>query len=274
MLTGNNVDEVSRLKQLLSKEFEIKDLGHLRYFLGMEVARSTEGVSVSQRKYVLDLLKETRMLGCKPVDTPMDLNTKLGMRKDNTTVDKGNYQHLVGKLIYLSHTRPDISFSVSVISQFMNNPSEEHLEAAYRVLRYLKKNPRKGLLFKKSSNRQIEIFTNADWVGSPTDRKSTLGYCTFVWGNLVNWGSKKQSVVARNSAEAEFRALAHGICEGMWLKRLLEELKVKCNSPIDMLCDNQSAMSIAKNPVQHDRTNMLKLIDTSSVRRLRTRLSH
>jgi len=122
------------LKKLLSREFKIKDLGHLKYFLGMEVARSSKGISVSQRKYVLDLLKETGMAGCKPVDTPMDPNTKLGVRTDGTVVDKGRYQRLVGKLIYLAHTRPDIGFLVSVVSQFMNNPSEEHMEAVYQIL--------------------------------------------------------------------------------------------------------------------------------------------
>lgn len=259
VLTGNNEEEINHLKNLLSKEFEIKDLGHLTYFLGMEVARSSQGISVSQRKYVLDLLKETGMIGCKPVETPMDPNSKLVAQPEGIAVDKGQYQRLVGKLIYLTHTRPDISFAVSIVSQFMNFPTKEHMDAVYRILRYLKKDPGKGLMFKKTLNRSLEVYTGIDWVGSPTDRESTSGYCTYVWGNLVTWRSKKQPVVARSSAEAEFRALAQGICEGIWLKRLLTELRIEVSGPIEMMCDNQSAIAIAKNPVHHDRTKHVEI---------------
>ncbi|XP_075521117.1 secreted RxLR effector protein 161-like [Primulina tabacum] len=189
----------------------------------------------------------------------MDPNIKLGEKGDHRLVDKGRYQRLVGKLIYLSHTRPDIGFVVSVISQFMNNPTEEHMTAAYRVLRYLKGSIGKGILFRKTTDRRTRVYSDADWAGSTTDRRSTSGYCTFVWGNLVTWRSKKQSVVARSSAEAEFRALAHGICEGMWLRRLLIELKMEENHPVEMLCDNQAAISISKNPVHHDRTKHVEV---------------
>ena len=160
ILTGDDEKEMD--SKFLAKEFEIKDLGNLKYFLGMEVARSRKGISVSQRKYVLDLLKETGMIDCKPAETPMDSTCKLGTIKDSAPVDKGMYQRLVGKLIYLSHTRPDIGFSVSVVSQFMNNPTEEHLTAVFRILRYLKLNPGKGLYFKKTTSKSIELFSDAD----------------------------------------------------------------------------------------------------------------
>ncbi|RVW71043.1 Retrovirus-related Pol polyprotein from transposon RE1 [Vitis vinifera] len=211
-----------------NKEFEIKDLGNLKYFLGMEIARSKKGIAVSQRKYVLDLLNETGMLGCKPAETPMDTTVKLEESDGSAPVDKGRYQRLVGKLIYLSHTRPNIGFSVSVVSQFMNNPTEKHMTAVIRILRYLKMTLGKG-------------------------------YCSFVWGNLVTWRSKKQSVVARSSAEAEFRAMAQGICEGIWLNKLLEELGVPLKHPMVLYCDNQATISIAKNPVHHDRTKHVEI---------------
>ncbi|WKA11799.1 hypothetical protein VitviT2T_029262 [Vitis vinifera] len=162
IVTENDEEEISRLKTVLSKEFEIKDLGTLRYFLGMEVARSSKGIFVSQRKYTLDLLKETGMLGCKPSNTHMDPFNKIGSKEDMAVVDKGRYQRLVGRLIYLSHTRPDISFVVSVVSQFMNNPTEEHQEAIYRILRYLKMTPSKGLFFKRVASRDVEIFSDAN----------------------------------------------------------------------------------------------------------------
>jgi hypothetical protein len=258
ILTGNDEIEMERLKRNLAADFEIKDLGPLKYFLGMEIARSKKGIVVSQRKYVLDLLQETGMSGCKPADTPMDQSAKL-WEKGDTPVDTGRYQRLVGKLIYLAHTRPDIAFSVSVVSQFMHAPYEEHLEAVHRILRYLKATPGKGLFFKKTDDKNVAIFTDADWAGSIIDRKSTSGYCTYVWGNLVTWRSKKQGVVSRSSAEAEFRAMAQGICEGMWILRVLKELKIEVELPLKLYCDNKAAISIAHNPVQHDRTKHIEI---------------
>jgi len=172
VLTGDDTVEMAGVKEKLAVDFEIKDLGSMRYL----VARSKKGIVVSQQKYILDLLKETGMSGCRPADTPMDPNVKL-WEKGSVPVDTGRYQRLVGKLIYLSHTRPDIAFSVSVVSQFMHFPFEEHLEAVYRILRYLKGNPGKGLFF-KTSERNVSIFTDADWAGSVKDRRSTSGYCT------------------------------------------------------------------------------------------------
>ena len=120
ILTGDDFEEMNKLKKNLLTEFKIKDLGSLRYFLGMEIARSKKGIVVSQRKYILDLLEETCMSGCKPSDTPIEFNLKLGEVKERVHVETSRYQHLVDKLIYLSHTRPDISFAVSVVSQFMH----------------------------------------------------------------------------------------------------------------------------------------------------------
>ncbi|RVW40345.1 Retrovirus-related Pol polyprotein from transposon RE1 [Vitis vinifera] len=130
------------------------------------------------------------------------------MESDGKPVDREKYQRLVGRLIYLSHTRPDIAFAVSVVSQYMHSPKESHLEVVYKILRYLKGSPGRGLFFKKSDSKKVEIYTDANWAGSADDRKSTIGYCTYVWENLVTWRSKKQSVVARSNAEAEFRAVA------------------------------------------------------------------
>ena len=138
ILIGDHVEEIGKLKSFLTHEFEIKDLGNLKYFLGMEIARSKIGVVVFQRKYVLDLLKETGMLGCKPANIPMDYTTKIGTIKGSDLVDKRRYQRFVEKPIYLSRTRPNIAFSVSVVSQFMNNPIEEHMIIVFHILRYLK----------------------------------------------------------------------------------------------------------------------------------------
>ena len=146
----------------MSIEFEMKDLGQLRYFLGIEVARSKQGFSLSQRKYVQDLLRETGMLACKHIATPIEINHRLGIIADQVPTDIGRYQRLVGKLIYLTHTRPNITYVVCVVSQFMHAPIEEHMEAVYRILRYLKGAPGKGLLYSKNGVSNIEGYTDAD----------------------------------------------------------------------------------------------------------------
>ena len=260
ILTGNDEHEIRRMKESLAQKFEIKDLGNLRYFLGIEVARSKKGIFLTQRKFTLDILKETGMLGCKPVDTPVDANFKLRTSSSVKEVNRERYQKLVGKLIYLSHTRPDIAFAVSLVSQFMHSPNEDHLQAVFRILRYLKGSPGKGLLFTKQDQPlTIEAFTDADWASSVDDRRSTSGYCTFLGGNLITWRSKKQVVVARSSAEAEFRSVALGICELVWIKSLMKELRMTTEFPMKLYCDNKAAVSIAHNPVQHDRTKHVEI---------------
>lgn len=127
------------------------------------------------------------------------------------------------------------------------------------MLHYLKGNPGKGILFKRNNNITLEAYTDADYAGSLLDRRSTTGYCTFLGGNLVTWRSKKQNVVARSSAESEFRAIAHGICELLWLKIILDDLRVKLEGPMKLYCDNKSAINIAHNPIQHDRTKHIEI---------------
>lgn len=203
------------------------------------------------------------MLGCKPAETPVEPNRKFIKEAQGRPVYRGKYQRLVGRLIYLSHTRLDIAFVVSMGSQFMHSPHEEHLEAAYRILRYLKMTPGKGLFFKKIEEGNIEAYTDADWAGLVEDRKSTSCYCTKVWGNLVTWRNKKQFVVAHSSVEAELRALAQGTCELIWLRRLLKELRIIGEHPMKLFCDNKAAIDSSYNPCLMIESNMWKLIVTS-----------
>lgn len=185
IVTENDWKEQKVLTQHLAKEFEIKTLGRLKYFLGIEVTHSKKGIFISQKRYIIDLLKETGKLACKPVGNPIDPSHKLGNVEEGAVVDKEMYQRLVGRLIYLFHTTPNIAFAVSVVSQFMHNPKEVHLLATHRILQYLKGTPGKGILFKRNESATLEAYTNVDYAGSATDRRSTTGYCTFLGGNLV-----------------------------------------------------------------------------------------
>ena len=163
----------------------MKDLGPLRYFLGIEIARSPKGIVLSQRKYVLDLLAETGMLGCRPCSTPIDRNHQTSAQSGDP-VNKETYQRLVGRLIYLCHTKPDISYAVSVVSRYMHDPRTRHMEVVYRILRYLKRTPERGLWFRKNGHLDLEGYCDADWASNRDDRRSTSGYCVFVGGNLVS----------------------------------------------------------------------------------------
>ncbi|GMI66228.1 cysteine-rich RLK (RECEPTOR-like protein kinase) 8 [Hibiscus trionum] len=230
-----NGEEIGNLKKLLASEFETKDLDTLRYFLGMKVARSEVGLVINQRKYILDLLFESRMKGCKPAETPMEFNLKLKKDVLGSLVNKGLYQRLVGKLIYLSLTRPDISFLVSIVSQYLSDPRGEHLEAVNRILKYLKMTPGHGLIFKKTNDRSVKVFIDASWAGELTDKRST------------------------NDVEAEYRAIALGMWEGIWLEKLLVELGFSDSKKFELYSDSQSATSIVRNLVHHDMTKHVEI---------------
>jgi hypothetical protein len=165
----------------------------------------------------------------------------------------------VGKLIYLSHTRPDITYAVSVVSRFMHSPSEEHIKAVMRILRYLKGAPGRGTSFRKNKHLEVIGYSDADWAGCVVDRRSTARYFTFVGGNLVSWKSKKQNIVALSSAKAEFRGMVKGICELLWLRKILTELGFEPSTEMKLFCDNKAAIDISHNPLQHDRTKYIEI---------------
>ncbi|XP_071728975.1 uncharacterized mitochondrial protein AtMg00810-like [Rutidosis leptorrhynchoides] len=263
---GNDKAEISNLKSNLFKELEMKDLGNLKYFLGIEVLRSQHGIFICQKKYVLDFLAETGMVYCKPADTPMIPNQKLYMEDEAELADKGQYQRMVGKLIYLAHTRPDIAHVVGVVSQFMHQPQVHHMEAVFRIIRYLKKTPGHGVVFRKNGYLETQIYTDASWAGEKGDRKSTSGFFSIIGGNLVAWKSKKQKVVSLSSAESEFRGIAKGVVEALWIKKLLTEIGFPPKESIQILCDNEADIAISENPVQHDRTNKKDLFILSQFR--------
>jgi len=179
VITGDDNEGIKALKQHLFQNFQTKDLGPLRYFLGIEVTQSKSGIAISQRKYALDILEETGLTNCKPVETPMDPNVKLLPNKGEPYTDPGKYRRLVGKLNYLTMTQPDISFPVSVVSQFLNSPCDNHWNAVIQILKYIKESPGKGLVFTDRGNTDIIGYSDADWAGDASDRRSTSGYCVF-----------------------------------------------------------------------------------------------
>ncbi|GAU39523.1 hypothetical protein TSUD_222930 [Trifolium subterraneum] len=259
ILAGTSIAEFDRIKGILDSQFKIKDLGTLKYFLGLEVAQSREGINISQRKYCLDLLHDSGLLGAKPSVTPLDPAIKLYNDDAKPYDDISSYRRLVGKLLYLTNTRPDIAYATQQLSQFLHKPTWTHYNAACRVVKYLKQNPGRGLLFPRASDLQLLGFSDADWAGCVDTRRSTTGYCFFIGSSLISWKAKKQLTVSRSSSEAEYRALSSTTCELIWLLSLINDLKIQCDKPPVIYCDSQSAMHIASNPVFHERTKHLEI---------------
>lgn len=162
--------KIEKLQSYLAKEFKMKDLGALKYFLGIEVSRSKKGIFLSQRKYILDLLAEIGKSAREPIDTHIKVNHGLTINPNQVPTNKERYQRLVGKLIYSAHTRPDLSYAVSVMSQFLHNPSTQHTEAVHRIFQYLKSSPGKGILFSKNGHLSVEGYTDSNYERSKLDR--------------------------------------------------------------------------------------------------------
>ncbi|MCH80835.1 retrovirus-related Pol polyprotein from transposon TNT 1-94 [Trifolium medium] len=259
VLGGTDMDEISQLKSLLDTKFSIKDLGILKYFLGFEVARSKKGISLCQRKYTLDLLQDAGLLATKPCPTPMQPHLQLHKSSGHPLTEPTTYRRLIGRLLYLTHSRPEIAYAVSKLSQFLDSPTDAHMLAGLHVLKYLKNNPDQGLFFSSSSSLQLKGYSDSDWGACPDTRRSTTGFCFFLGSSLISWKSKKQTVISRSSSEAEYRALAHATCEGQWLLYLLHDFLIPHDFPIILYCDNKSAMHIAANPVFHERTKHIEI---------------
>lgn len=259
LIVGNNDAAVTAFKNVLKAAFKLRDLGPAKYFLGFEIARNHTGISLNQRKYALELLEESGYLGCKPLSVPMEPNLKMSASSGTALPDASVYRRLVGRMLYLTHTRPDITYAVHKLSQFMSAPTDVHLQAAYRVLRYLKNDPSQGLFYSASSSLRLTAYSDADWAACPDSRQSITGYCIFLGDSLISWRSKKQPTVSRSSSEAEYRAMADATCELIWLYTILKEMHCPATAPATLFCDNQSALYIASNPVYHERTKHVEI---------------
>ncbi|XP_021761206.1 uncharacterized protein LOC110726045 [Chenopodium quinoa] len=219
----------------------MKDLGGLKYFLGIELDHSSSGLFLCQRKYTLDIISETGLLGAKPSGFPIEQNHKLGLASGELLEDPKVYRRLVGRLIYLAVTRPDLAYSMHILSQFMQEPRIEHWEAALRVVRYLKGTPGQGILLRAYSELTLE------------------GWLVFLGQSPISWKTKKQHTVSKSSAEAEYRSMVAITCELKWLKGLLLSLGVQHANAIKLFCGSESALHIAKNPVFHEQTKHIEV---------------
>ncbi|KAE8699425.1 hypothetical protein F3Y22_tig00110578pilonHSYRG00054 [Hibiscus syriacus] len=239
--------------------FQMKELGQLKHFLGLEVDRTHEGIFLCQQKYAKDLLKRFGMLECKSTSTPMEPNIKMCAHEGKDLEDATMYRQLVGSLIYLTLTRPDISYAVGVMSRYMQNPKKPHLEAVRRILRYVKNTIDYGLLYKKGEDCKLVGYCDADYAGDHDTRRSTIGYVFKLGSGTISWCSKRQPTVSLSTTEAEYRATAMAAQESTWLIQLMNNLHQPVDYAIPLYCDKQSAIRLAENPVFHARTKHVEV---------------
>lgn len=201
VIVGSSQTAVDRLIRALSSSFPIKDLGRMKCFLGIEVFHNSGGITLVQQKYASDLLRRANMKNCKGVSSPMLVTDKLARDsgKPLNEEDTFKYRSMVGGLQYLTLTRPDISFPVNKVCQYLSMPTNVHWEAVKRILRYVKHTMSTGLPIRKSSSTLLSVFTDADWAGCLDSRRSTGGFGVFLGPNLISWSSRKQPIVSRSS---------------------------------------------------------------------------
>ena len=193
------------------------------------------------------------------MDTPMAINLKLTSNDGAPKFDASIYRSVVGSLIYLTNTRPDIVHAVSVVSRFMSDPSNHHFAAVKRILRYIQGTKGYGIRYTQEKEAQLVGYTDSDWAGAIDDRKSTSGHVFFLGSKVISWSSKKQSTVALSTAEAEYISATSAACEAVWIRRILADLHQEQNTPTNLYCDNMSTIAMTKNPVFHSRSKHIEL---------------
>ena len=259
IIFGSTNDSLSHeFATMMSREFEMSMIGELNFFLGFQVKQLKEGTFIHQEKYTKDILKKFKMDDCKPIKTPMPTNGHLDLDEGGKSVDQTLYRSMIGSLLYLTASRPDIMFSVCMCARFQANPKESHISAVKRILRYLKHTPSIGLWYPKGASFTLLGYSDSDFAGCRVDRKSTSGGCHLLGRSLVSWSSKKQNSVALSTAEAEYIAAGACCAQILYMKQSLLDYGVVLDR-IPLLCDNESAVKIANNPVQHSRTKHIDI---------------
>ncbi|XP_019095143.1 PREDICTED: uncharacterized protein LOC109130225 [Camelina sativa] len=271
MIASTNPKAACLLRDQLSSVFQLRDLGTPKFFLGIEIARNDDGISLTQRKYVVDLLEGAGFSDCKPSPIPMKPDVQMtatgwGRRpnskkplKQLSEVDTAllpdtkQYRRLIGKLQYLTITRPDISFVVGKLSQYSSAPRKFHLQAVHKILRYLKGTIGQGLFYGKDADFSVRGFTDADWGACLDSRRSVSGFAIFIGQSFVSWRSKKQQMVSMSSADSEYRAMSIATKELIWYPYVLKALRVPFTLPVYLYCDNTATIYIASNYVYHER---------------------
>ncbi|KAF2298299.1 hypothetical protein GH714_021516 [Hevea brasiliensis] len=226
ILTGSNGKHIESFKQEMMRMFEMSDLGLLSYYLGIEVKQTPDCISLCQAGYASKILEKTGMLNCNSSRVPMEPKCKLKKQDGEPFVDATEYRRIIGSLRYLVNTRPDLAYSVGVVSRYMDTPTVTHMSAVKQILRYVRGTIGMGIVYKKNQEKEELVgFSDSDLAGDTDDRKSTSGIIFFFGESPITWVSHKQRIVALSSCEAEYIAATGGACQGIWLKKIIAELR-------------------------------------------------
>jgi hypothetical protein len=242
----------------MTQKFEMSMMGELTYFLGFQVKQLKDGTFISQIKYTQDLLKRFGMKDAKPTKTPMGTDEHVDLNKGGKSVDQKAYWSMIGSLLYLCTSRPNIMLSVCMCARYQSNPKECHLMAVKRILRYLVATPCFGIWNPKGSTFDLIGYSDSNYAGCKVDRKSTSGTCQFLGRSLVSWSSKKQTSVALSTAEVEYVVAGQCCAQLLWMRQTLRDFGYNL-SKISFLCDNKSAIRMADNPVERTRTKHIDI---------------
>ncbi len=234
-------------------------MGELHCFLGIEAIQSPKRIWLLQRQYALNKLSEYGMTRCKPISIPFKQNVKLSADEGDLVEDTTMYRRIVGSLIYMTITRPYLSYGVGVVSQFMQTPRKPHLDALRRILRYIKHTLQCGIFYEAKNQLQVHGYTDADWAGNVSDRISTSGFMFFFGSGDVSWSSKKQPTVALSSTKIEYRSATIVACEVVWLQKLLSDLGQSVDALVVIYCDNINSTLLVNNPIYHTRTKYIEV---------------
>ena len=255
---STNDDLCKRFAKLMQGKFEMSMMGELKFFLGWQISQRSDGLFICQSKYVKELLKKYQMEDSASARTPSSIAVKLGASDSSIKVDVTSYRGMIGSLLYLTASRPDIMYATCLCARFQADPRDLHLVAVKRILRYLKGTPNLGIWYPKDSGFNLVGYTDSDYAGSVVDRKSTSGSCQFLGNRLISWYSKKQQTVSNSTAEAEYIAAGSCCAQILWIRNQLKDYGFVLNK-IPILCDNTSAIAISNNPVQHSRTKHIDI---------------
>jgi len=261
IFTGSDKAMCDEFKKSMMLEFEMSDLGKMKHFLGIEVKQSDGGIFICQRRYAREVLARFGMDESNAVKNPIVPGTKLTKDENGEKVDETMFKQLVGSLMYLTVTRPDLMYGVCLISRFMSNPRMSHWLAAKRILRYLKGTVELGIFYRRRKNRSLKLmaFTDSDYAGDLNDRRSTSGFVFLMASGAICWASKKQPVVALSTTEAEYIAAAFCACQCVWLRKVLEKLGAEEKSATVINCDNSSTIQLSKHPVLHGKSKHIEV---------------
>ncbi|GKA91748.1 retrovirus-related pol polyprotein from transposon TNT 1-94 [Tanacetum coccineum] len=238
---------------LMKSRFEMSMMGEMTFFLGLQVNQSPRGIFINQSNYVLEILKKYGMESCDPVGTPMEIKDKLDLDQNGSPVDATKYRSMIGALMYLTSSRPDIVHATCLCARYQAKPTEKHLKEVKRIFRYLRGTVNTGLWYSKDSGIELTGFSDADYAGCKDTFKSTSGGAQFLGEKLVSWSSKKQDCTALSTAEAEYVSLSVCCAQVLWMRTQLTDYGFHFNK-IPIYCDSKSAIAISCNPVQHSRT--------------------